>query len=90
MHAEDPRDLDECRDAGIAHAGLDLLIGGARDTGREEHLLLGEVEPQTADTDAVADGAALPEEPVVIIGQVHSASVLPKMIIRQPGKPGIM
>ena len=90
MHAQDPRDLHQCRDAGIAHAGLDLLVAGPCYAGREEDLLLCEVESYAADADAVADGAALYEEPVVVIGQVHSVSVLPKMIISQPGLPGII
>lgn len=90
MHAEDPGDLHQCRDAGIAHAGLDLLVAGAGDAGSEENLLLSEVESYAADADAVADGAALREEPVVVIGQVHSVSVLPELITSQPGLPGIM
>lgn len=90
MYAEDSRDLHQCRDAGIAHAGLDLLVAGPGYARREEDLFLCEVESHAADADAVADGAALCEEPVVVIRQVHSASVLPKLIIRQPGLPGIM
>ena len=90
MYAEDSRDFHQCRDAGIAHAGLDLLVAGSGDAGGEEDLLLSEVESYAADADAVADGAALCEEPVVVIRQVHSVSVLPKLITRQPGLPGIM
>lgn len=91
MHAEDSGDLHQRRDAGVAGACLDLLIAGPGYAGREEDLLLGEVESYAADADAVADGAALCEEPGVVIRQGrHSTNALTKIIASQPGLPGIM
>jgi hypothetical protein len=44
---------------------------------------------EASDADAVADGAALLEQPAVVIGQAgHVTNALPKMIISQPGLPG--
>ena len=89
MHAEDPGDSMQGADARVGLACLDVLVGGARQAGREEDALLGHVLVETPDADAVADGAALLEQPAVVIGQAgHVTNALPKMIISQPGLPG--
>ena len=91
VNAEYAGDPQQRRGPGIAEARFDLLVGGAGEAGGEEDLLLREVKVDASDADAVTDGAALCLEPVVVIGQaVHSTYALPKMIISQPGKPGII
>lgn len=91
MHPENAGDPQQRANPGIGLAGLDVLIGGAADAGREEHALLGHVLVQAGDADAVADGATLAGEPFVVIGQGrHSINVVPTMIISQPGKPGLL
>lgn len=90
MHTQHASDLRQRRDPGIRGTGLDGLVAGACDAGREEHALLGAVLAESRDANAVTDGAALGEEPVVVIGQVrHSINALPMMIFSQPGLPGI-
>lgn len=91
MHAQDARDPQECADTGVGTAGLDLLVGGAGDAGFQEDALLGAVLAQPCDADAVADGAAFAGDPFVVVGQAgHASHALPKMIISQPGLPGII
>ena len=91
MRAEYAGDPQQRRDLCIAEAGFDLLVAGAGEAGGEEDLFLGEVVTHASDADAVADGAALCVEPVVVIGQaVHSVNALPQMITSQPGLPGIL
>lgn len=91
MDAEDAGDPQERRDAGIDGAGLDVLVGLAAHAGRQEHAFLGAVLAKACDADAVADGAALPEEPFVVVGQGwHSTHAVPTMILSQPGVPCIL
>jgi len=90
MHTQNMSDLQQGGDAGVSRAGLDSLVRGPGDAGREEHGLLGAVLVEAFDANAVADGAALPQEPVVVIGQRrHSTNALTKIIISQPGSPGL-
>jgi hypothetical protein len=90
MHAENMSDLQQRGNAGIGRAGLDGLIRGPGDAGGEEHALLGPVVVEAPDANAVADGAALAQEPVVVIGQGwHSTNPMTKIIISQPGQPGL-
>jgi hypothetical protein len=87
QHAGDPQQRANPR---VSVAGLEILEGFAAHLGGEEHALLGAVLAQSLDADAVADGAALLQEPGVVIGQGwHSLNMAPTMIISQPGKPGI-
>lgn len=91
MHTENVGDPQQRPDAGIPGAGLDLLIGGAREVSGEEDGLLRHVLAEPPDADAVADGAALMEQPGVVIGQAgHSTNALTKIIISQPCLSGIM
>jgi hypothetical protein len=91
MHTQDMGNAQQGGDAGILGAGLDGLIGGAGHLCSEEHGFLGAVLSQARDTDAVADGAALCEEPVVVGGQAwHPTNAVPKMIISQPALSGIL
>lgn len=91
MQAQHVRDAQQGADACVGRAGLDLLIGGAGDAGLEEDGLLGAVLPESADADAVADGAAFAGDPVVAVGQAgHASHALTKIIISQPGLPGII
>ena len=90
MHAKYGGDPQQGGDAGVGSAGFDGLVGGATYAGCEEDGLLRAVVAHPADADAVADGASLTEEPLVVIGQRwHSTNAVPKMIISQPGLPGI-
>jgi hypothetical protein len=91
MYAQHPSNPQQRRNAGIRSAGFDVLVGRAADTGGQENALLGAVLAESFDADAVADGAAFLNEPGVVIGQAgHSTYALPKIIVSQPGKPGIM
>ena len=91
VHAQHARDADQRRDARVRPAGLNLLVGRSRDARGQEDSLLGHVLVQSAHADAVADGAALLQEPVVVIGQAgHPTNVAPTMIVSQPGKPGLL
>lgn len=86
MHTQDMGDPQKAGDVGVGGPGLDLLVGGAADVGREKDRLLGAVLMDARDADAVADGATLPREPVVVVGQGwHAANALTKIIISQPG-----
>lgn len=88
MHAEDPSDPQQRRDAGVHRAGLDVLIGLAAHPGGEEHGLLCSVLAQSRYADAVTDGTAFGGEPGVVIGQLgHATNAQQIMIIRQPGIP---
>jgi hypothetical protein len=90
MHTQHASDLQQGGDAGVGRAGLDGLIRGPGDAGGEEHGLLSPVLVEAPDANAVADGAAFPQEPVVVIGQGrHSTNPMTKMIISQPGVPGL-
>lgn len=90
MHAKNASDPQQRSDARVAAAGLDLLIGGAREVRREVDGLLGHVLAEPPDANAVADGAALKEQPSVVIGQAgHSTNALTKIIISQPCLSGI-
>jgi hypothetical protein len=73
QHAGDPQQRPDPR---ISPAGLHVLIHGAAHPGGQEHRLLGAVLAQARDADAVADGAALLEEPGVVIGQLWHATTL--------------
>jgi hypothetical protein len=91
MQAQDVRDAQQCPDACIGGAGFDLLVGGAGDAGLEENAFLGAVLVEPVDADAVADGAAFAGDPVVAVGQAgHASNALTKIIISQPGLPGIV
>jgi hypothetical protein len=91
MYAQDAGDPHQRRDVRIRPAGFDVLVGGAAHLGGQEHALLGAVLVQAGDADAVADGAALLQEPVVVIGQVwHATTLGPIMIASQPGSPGLL
>lgn len=91
MDPEDAGDPQEGRDAGVGGAGFDFLVSGAAHVGGEEHAFLGAVLSQACDSDAVADGAAFGVEPVVGVGKGgHSTNAWAKMIICQPGKPGLL
>lgn len=90
MHTQHLGNLEERRDLGVRDAGFDLLIGGAADAGGEVDGLLGSVLAYAFDADAVADGASLAGEPLVVIGQGrHVINAVPKIITSQPGLPGI-
>lgn len=90
MHTQHAGDPQQCADPGVSVAGLDVLEGLTPHLGGQEHGLLGAVLSEAFDADAVADGAALLQEPGVVIGQGgHSTNLVPTMIIRQPGKPGL-
>lgn len=90
MDTQNMSDLHQGADAGVRGPSLDLLVCGPGDAGGEEHALLGAVLVEAPDANAVADGAALPQEPVVVIGQGrHSTNALTKIIISQPGLPGL-
>ena len=85
MNTQNMSDLQQGGDAGIGRACLDGLIRGPGDAGGEEHGLLGPVLVEAPDANAVTDGATLPQEPVVVIGQGwHSTNPMTKMIISQP------
>jgi hypothetical protein len=73
QHAGDPQQRPNPR---ISPAGLHVLIHGAAQPGSQEHGLLGPVLVDARDADAVADGAALIEEPGVVIGQLWHATTL--------------
>ncbi|WP_434096898.1 hypothetical protein [Streptomyces prasinus] len=91
VDTEDARDAQEAPDAGLRAAGFDVLVRGTGDPRREEHGLLCPVLPYACDADAVTDGALLLKEPVVVIGQGrHPTNALPKIIVSQPGLPGIL
>lgn len=91
MYTQNSGDPQERPDAGIAGAGLDLLIGGARQAGRQVDGLLCAVVAEASDSDAVADGAALLEQPGVVIGEAgHSTNALPKIIGSLPCLSGII
>ena len=91
MQAQYVSNLGQRGDAGIGYAGLDVLVGGAGDAGGEEHGLLGAVLPDAGDADAVADGPLLLLEPFVVVGQGwHSTHARLKIIISQPGEPGLL
>lgn len=91
MNAQYMRDPQEGPDAGVCGAGLKVLVGGPGDPGGEVDLLLRQVLPQSADSDAVADGAALSGKPGVVIGQAgHALNAERPMIISQPVIPGIL
>lgn len=91
MDAQNEGDLQQGRDARVRSAGLDGLVGRAAQAGREEDALLGVIAAEPRDPDAVADGASLTQEPLVVIGQGrHSTNAVPKMIISQPCLPGIV
>jgi len=91
MYAESAGDPQQRRYPRIHRAGLDVLIGLPPDLGGKEHGLLRAVLADACDADAVADSAALLQEPGVIIGQVrHSTNALPVTIMSQPGIPGIL
>jgi hypothetical protein len=88
QHAGDPQ---QRRNAGVRLAGLDVLVNGAAHPGGKEHRFLGSVLAEPRDADTVADGAALLEEPGVVIGQVgHQRNAGLIMIASQPGKPGFL
>lgn len=90
MHAQDARDFHQGADADVMRAGLDALVGGPADACGEEDAFLGAVLSKAGDPDAVADGLTLLEEPVVVIGEPrHSTNARAKLIISQPGKPGL-
>lgn len=76
MHPEDVGDPQECGDAGVAVAVLDVLEGVAADAGGEEHAFLGAVLADPFDADAVADGASAFLQPGVVIGEVGHPSTL--------------
>jgi hypothetical protein len=91
MYTKDASDPQQRADARIATAGFDLLVGGAGEVRREVDGLLGHVLAEPPDANAVADGAALTEQPGVVIGQAgHSTNALTKIIISQPCLPGII
>lgn len=89
MHAQGARDPYEGADAGVGGTGLDLLVGGSGDAGREENALLGAVLAEAGDSDAVADGSQVAAEPVVIGRVGHLTHRLTKIIASQPGIPGL-
>jgi hypothetical protein len=90
MHTQNMSNLQQGGDVGVSRAGLDSLVRGPGYAGSEEHGLLGAVLVEALDANAVADGAALPQEPVVVIGQGwHSTNPMTKIIISQPGQPGL-
>lgn len=85
MHTQNMSDLQQGGDAGVRGSSLDSLVCGPGDAGGEEHGLLSPVLVEAFDANAVADGAALPQEPVVVIGQGrHSTNPMTKIIISQP------
>ena len=89
MHTQNMSDPQQGGDAGVRGSSLDLLVRGPGHAGGKEHALLGAVLVEAPDANTVADGAALPQEPVVVIGQGrHSTNPLTKIIISQPGSPG--
>jgi hypothetical protein len=91
VYTENAGDPQQRPDARIATAGLDLLVCGAGEVRREVDGLLGHVLAESPDADAVADGAALVEQPGVVIGQAgHSTNALTKIIISQPCLSGII
>lgn len=91
VDTQDVGDPQQCGYARVRPSGFDVLIGGAGHAGREVHRFLRHVLAEAGDADAVADGPALLKEPGVVIGQVrHSTNAGPKMIIGQPGKPGLL
>lgn len=91
MYPQHARDPQQRPDARVQRAGLDTLIGGPTDPGRQEDALLGAVLAKSFNADAVADGFAFSEEPGVVVGQVgHSLHAGATMITSQPGIPGIL
>jgi hypothetical protein len=91
MDTQNASDPQQRRDARVSRASLDLLVRGAREVRCEEDGLLGHVLAEPPDADAVADGAALMEQPGVVIGQAgHSTNALTKIIISQPCLSGII
>lgn len=90
MHAKNVCDPQQRRNAGVDSAGLDVLVGGAADTGGKEDGFLGAVLAESCDADAVSDGAAFGEQPVVVGQGWHLLYAEPTMIISQPGKPGLL
>lgn len=90
MQAQGARNPYQGADAGVGGAGLDLLVGGSGDAGREENALLGAVLAEAGDADAVADGSQVAAEPVVSVGRMgHLTHRLLKIIPSQPGIPGL-
>lgn len=91
MHTKNPSDPQQRCDTGIRGTGFDLLVCGSGEAGCQEDRLLGAIIAEASHSDAVADGAALAKQPGVVIGQVgHVTNALPKIIISQPGIPGII
>lgn len=91
VYAEHVGDPEKGRDARVRRPGFHRLVCRAAYAGREEDGFLGAVVVQPADPDAVTDGASLAVEPLVVVGQGrHSVNAVPKMIISQPGLPGII
>ena len=91
MYAQYAGDPQQGRDVGVRRAGFDGLIRGPADPGGQEHAFLGAVPVESRDADAVADGAALLEEPVVVIGQGwHACQAGPILVASQPGEPGLL
>lgn len=91
MDTEDACDPVQAADAGVCRPVLDVLVAGAGQAGRQEDRFLGAVLPEPCDADAVADGEAFLAEPVVVIGDGgHPVNAVPKIIIGQPGKPGLL
>ena len=90
MHAQDAGNPQQRRNPHIGGPVFDLLVGGAGEAGGEVDALLGHVLVDAPDADAVADGLALLEEPVVVVGQPgHPIDTRPLMILSLPGIPGI-
>lgn len=89
MDTQHVGDFQESGDAGVRGACLDGLVGGPAEVGGQVDALLGAVVVESGDADAVADGAELSREPLVVGQGRHSTNGLPKMIISQPGLSGI-
>lgn len=87
VHADDPRDTQECLQRRVRAAALDLLIEAPVHRGRQEHLFLGEVVIHARVPDAPADPAPFAQYPVVTAGGFieHPSNAVTFMIISQPG-----
>lgn len=91
MHTQNASDPQQGCDVGVRRAGFDGLICGPADSGGQEDAFLGAVLVYPRDADAVADGAALLKEPVVVIGQGwHARQAVPILVTSQPGEPGLL